>query len=322
MEAKYWYGIDRTINPLGFGCWQLAGEYFVNNAPQGWGKIDEKAAEKLVKTAIENGIEFFDTAAGYGNGKSEEILGKAIDSSSKKYATTVCTKIELTDFEIKTLQFEENFLEKVEKSLTRLKRERIEILLLHNPPDNLDWQNFDQNLLNSLQKQGKIGTFGVSCKSITGAKNVVEANFGTCIEWVFNLLERRPIAQLFPLLGNAKMNFIARSPLSRGLFSAKYLQQKPVFAANDFRSTLPEDWLEWTINSMKNLNLSFEQIENFSNIALNYCLNFKEVSAVIPGIKHFNQLLEYLKLKENDFLKEDFVKNLHKSTDECFPKWQ
>jgi aryl-alcohol dehydrogenase-like predicted oxidoreductase len=322
MAAKrYWYGLQQWLNPMGFGCWQIAGEHYVNGKPNGWGYVEENKAIEVIHKALDHGINLFDTAVGYGNGRSEEILGKAIQTSQHKESAIICTKIPITPHEVDTLGLEASFAQKVEEALKRLKRDRIDLLLFHNPPDPIRWQDFDNGLLNKLQQEGKIGCYGVSSRSLYGVNNVIEAKFGACIEWVFNLLERRP-KDIFPALKTAKMNFIARSPLCKGLFSSKYLNKPIVFDDCDFRSTLRGDWIEWVMDSIEKLELSSSEKENLTNIALQYCLQFEEVSAVIPGIKRKDHLTKYLKIVDNQYLSKKFIFKLNSRTEPCFPLWE
>ncbi|MGB0524193.1 MAG: aldo/keto reductase [Flammeovirgaceae bacterium] len=321
FKQRYWYALNEWLNPSGFGCWQLAGEYFENGVPKGWGNIEEKNALNLINTALDQGINFFDTASSYGNGKSEALLGKAISKSQNKHQAFVCTKLPLLQHELETLTLDQNFIQRVDASLERLQRDRIDVLLLHNPPDLIEWDKFDTSMLEKLKQAGKIGCYGVSCRSINGVQKLVEANFGSCIEWVFNLFERRPI-HLFPAFADQKINFIARSPLSRGIFSPKYKNDFPQYQGNDFRSTLPEDWIQWILGSIHALDLTNQQREKLPQIALQYCLSYEEVSAVIPGINKQAYLDDYLNLAKSNYLTDEFLQKLHEHTEACFPKWK
>lgn len=248
------------------------------------------------------------------------MLGNYLNSSSLKNQSVVCTKIPISPNEAESLQLNKDTKETVENSLKRLQRESIDVLLIHNPPDTINWEVFDTSILEQLKKEGKIRSYGVSAKTIKGASNVAQAEFGSCIEWVFNLFERRPVDQLFPQLKKSKINFIARSPLSRGLFSAKYLEKAPSFSEKDFRSTLPKDWMQWVVDSLHFLELTQEEAKNISNLAINYCLYHDEISVVIPGINKMQYLESYLKTV-NHQLFESFLKKLIKNTPDCFPKW-
>jgi aryl-alcohol dehydrogenase-like predicted oxidoreductase len=214
-----------------------------------------------------------------------------------------------------------NFSQKVEASLKRIGKDRIDILLFHNPPDDLKWKEFDFSKLNELQKDGKVGTFGVSARGIEGAKNVVEAKFGTVLEWVFNIFERRPVNVLFPLIEQNKFNFIARSPLSRGLINSKYLKVPPIFSDEDFRSTLPKEWVDWTINSVKKFHENGIKENEIVEKSILYCLQHKAVTSSIIGIKTQQQLVDILRIsasiKNDECLKDNFFDEILP----CFPKW-
>lgn len=319
MTKRYWHVLNKKTNPLGFGCWQIAGSHFIDGKPNGWGQIDEREAVNLLIAAINSGIDFFDTAQGYNNGKSEELLGKALVQTNT--GVVVCTKISLTPDEIIKCEIKDDFEQRVNASLKRLNSERIDILLIHNPPDDLDWYKFDYNVLNNLRSQGKIGTFGVSSRGIAGAKKVLEARFGTVLEWVFNIFERRPVHDLFPLVGQNEFNFIARSPLSRGFINPNYLNVFPAFEKDDFRSTLPKEWLEWTIDSLKRFHKNGVRQDEIVRASILYTLQFQAVTSSIIGVRTAKQLEHLLEMsasiKDGMFLNEDFLVGIP----ECFPKW-
>ena len=321
MQSKYWHGLERNVNPLGFGCWQLSGDYSVDGKPHGWGHIEEKEAVDLIHLALDEGIQFFDTAAGYGHGRSEEILGLGISTSAGRNNAVICTKIALTENEENGNSLDKNFADRVEMSLGRLRVDCIDVLLLHSPPDTLNWLNFDIGALEELKVKGVIKTYGVSCRSLAGARNAIECNFGTCLEWVFHLLERRPIYEIFPMLSGANMNFIARSPLSRGLFSSQYFERSPEFSSTDFRFNLPADWVNWTINSIRKVESLQQESESLSSIAVKYCLGFEEMSVVIPGIKSTSHLNDFIKASKGAKLKRSIIEDIERLTDDHYLGW-
>jgi aryl-alcohol dehydrogenase-like predicted oxidoreductase len=314
---RYWHGLNRSTEAIGFGCWQIAGNHFVNgDIPNGWGDIDEDEAVEILVKAMKSGIDFFDTAQGYGYGKSEKILGKAIKKSN--LSPVVCTKFELTESEIENNRLDEDFFDRIQNSFNNLDLPYIDILLVHSPPDNIDWSTFDYSKMEKLRSDGKIGTYGVSSRSIKGAIKAAESDFGTVIEWVFNALERRPVKELFPLLKNK--NFIARSPLSRGFLNSNWLNAELIFDENDYRSTLPSDWLEWTINSVKKLQSNGIDSSKITEASIEYCLSKEEVTSTIIGIKSMENLNGILELKEKNSI--NFDESFLNGIDECFPKWK
>lgn len=317
MTKRFWYGINKETNPFGFGCWQIAGKHTYNNRPHGWGNISEAEAIELLCLAMESGIEFFDTAQGYNYGKSEQLLGKAIKITGKDIV--LCTKIPLEEEEITTKKIGSEFENRVQLSLSNLGLNYIDILLIHNPPDDIDWKNFNYEILDHLVEKKIIGTYGVSSKGLQGAKNAIQNNVGNTLEWVFNILERRPIQELFPEIEEKKLNFIARSPLSRGLINPRYLKVFPKFDNEDFRINLPAEWMEWTSKSLSAFHLNGCNENEIIKNALFFCLQFKQVNSLILGIKTRQQLDDYLNISQSVHSGFDF--NLLHNLPEFYPKW-
>lgn len=320
LEERYWYGLDQYINPLGLGTWQLAGKYIYNGNHHGWSHIEEKEALDIIDRSVNEGIRFFDTAAGYKYGACEKYLGQVL-KNYEQLNTVVCTKIKLTETEKELLKFEENLRLRVESSLHNLSRDRIDILLIHNPPDDVNWSNFDTTVLENLVSEGKVRTYGVSAQSIKGVNNVINHEFGTCIEWSFNLLERRPISQIFSMLKEKNMNFISRNPLARGFLSTQKIIQRTKVFHNDFRSSISDSWKEWVYESIELAQLTSKEIENISNLALRFCLDYQSSSVVIPGINRYEYLLDYLDIRKVDALFEEFIQKFVKKTKESYPPW-
>lgn len=317
MKRRFWTGLNKESNVFGFGCWQIAGNHRQNGIPNGWGNIEKSQAIDLLCHAMENGINFYDTAQGYNFGQSESLLGAAIKQTKKD--VIVCTKVALNEKEISQQKIGEDFKTRVYQSLENLNASSIDILLIHNPPDDLIWKEFDYNILDELIESKIIGTYGVSSKGISGAINAIENNVGTTLEWVFNIFERRPITHLFPFINANKLNFIARSPLSRGLINPMYVNTDPTFDSNDFRSTLQNEWISWVITSLRTYhNNGISEADLIKN-ALLFCSYFNEVNATIVGIKTKKQLEHYLNISKSDESIFDFDKL--SNIPEFYPKW-
>lgn len=319
MEERFWHGINKKTHPIGFGCWQIAGVHSENGKPNGWGKVLEKDALDILVRAMEMGFNFFDTAQGYNSGRSECLLGKAQKIVGSE--NVICTKIALTDEEVVKNKIGAAFLQRLELSLANLQTSHIDILLLHNPPDQMDWSNFDSQLLDSLVSKGTIGTYGISSRSISGAKNAIASNFGTTIEWVFNIFEQRPVDELFPLMSEKNLNFIARSPLSRGLISPKYLKEEPLFASDDFRSTLPADWIKWLVHELRKLHQKGVPENEIIQNAISYCIQFDAVKSSVVGIKSKKQLDELIQIKASISTARKYDFDLLSDAPIFFPKW-
>ena len=108
----------------------------------------------------------------------------------------------------------------VELSCARLKTSRIDVLLFHSPPDDFDWVGYDRTQLDELVCAGKIGCYGVSCHTFQGAKRAMQAGFGSVVEVIYNIIDRRS-ARLFEMAQRLDYAVIARMPLAYELLTYK-----------------------------------------------------------------------------------------------------
>lgn len=186
MLQRTFSPLRRDVSAVGFGTWPLGGIFSIAGNPLGRGEVPEGRADATLHYALENGITFFDTADIYGAGRAEEIIGQATEESRGR--TMLCTKFGNRIVGGRVIQdFTKSWLEiAVEWSCTRLKTSRIDVLLFHSPPDDFDWQGYDRAPLEKLVSAGRIGCYGVSCRSFQGAKMVMQAGFGSVIEVIYS----------------------------------------------------------------------------------------------------------------------------------------
>ncbi|MBD2451079.1 aldo/keto reductase [Nostoc sp. FACHB-152] len=312
-----------ATSKLGFGTWQFGGEYLVDGKHKGWGYINEQAAIDAVHFALDNGIRFFDTADAYGEGKSEVILGKAF----KSYPSAdfiICTKFgNRKDNQGNSFQdFSPAWLEEsVTKSLQRLKIDYIDILLFHSPPDDFEWKSYDITVIDRLIEKGYIKKYGVSSKSLKGALKVAKDNFGSAIEAIFNVLDRRAESYLFGNIEN-QYEFIARVPLASGFLNQKYLDKNPDFAENDWRRYLPERDRNWFLESIRKLAFLDELPGGLTVSALRYVLHHSGVGVVIPGMKNIEQVKANLQAVELGALDADVVEKIKQAVPDVPEHWK
>jgi aryl-alcohol dehydrogenase-like predicted oxidoreductase len=319
---RYWHGLEKEISVTGFGCWQIAGNHDVGGRPNGWGDIDQRQAQELISNALDAGIRFFDTAQGYGRGTSEQILGTVINNHSCGEEAVVCTKIS-APLAHDTQAINKEVDQAIDLSLQRLARDCIDIVLLHNPPDDY---SYTKGLIEAFEVQrcrGRIKTYGISATTIGGINNAIDAGFGTCVEWNFNILERRPIHDVFPLCRAHNINFIARSPLARGLLSEKFFNSRQsYFAENEFRSTLDQDWVNWVKSEMQRIIDAGLPSEQISQYAIEYILKFDEVSAVIPGIRTLEHLGSLRRLITDNGIADKTFHTISKLLPDYYPGYR
>lgn len=301
-----------SINPVGFGCWQLAGAYSVNGRANGWGAMSDRSAIETVHFALDQGINFFDTADAYGQGVSEERLGKALRArSGSNEDIFICTKYGnrfdgngcgYQDFSNEWLR------EAVHDSFKRLQRDYIDCLLLHSPPDDMDWLAFNVDTLEQLIKEGKIGSYGVSSKTVYGAEKVLAQRFGGAIEVTYNLLDRRAAPIVFERASDRLM--IARVPLASGFLAPKTLAQTRRFDPNDIRSFIGEDDQNWRQQAVKALAFLNELEGGISVSALRFCLSHPDINVVIPGLRTKEQVSMAVKAQSLGPLSEEIMQRI------------
>ncbi len=213
MEYRKLGKSDLDVSLIGYGAWALS--------KKGWGDVDEKEALKTVQKAIENGINFFDTAPVYGFGKSEEILGTILPSVRKD--VIVATKCGLRWNDRGRIFHDlsrDAVIKDIESSLKRLKTDYIDLYQIHWPDKNTKL-NETLNVLKSLKKDGLIRYIGVSNFSIDLLKRSTDITEITSLQSLYNMLQREAETDLIPFCKKNKTGFICYSPLAQGILSGK-----------------------------------------------------------------------------------------------------
>lgn len=270
------------MGELGLGTWPLGGNAY--------GHVPKKDAIRVLQRALSLGINTFDTADIYGNGKVESYLGTLATNQKK---IRIITKIGYVEENNYAQNFEISFLrEQFKKSLIRLKREKLEFLLLHSPPSNILQRSDVRQFLSELKATGLVENVGVSLASVDQYKYLVDWEDIDCIEVIFNMLDQRAIDNgLLRQAATSNWQVIARLPLCSGFLSGKYdLDSR--FAVYDRRSRWSPIQLKKWINATKKFDFLVTKERSLVQSALLFCLMTQNVSLVIPGAKTVRQLDE------------------------------
>ena len=316
--------LNNELTRIGFGCWQLAGAYDHNGHPNGYGDIDLNDAVKAIHFGMGNGISFFDTAISYGYGKSETELGKALRSfpGYGNLQPVVCTKFGILLGEEDKEDFSgSNITKSVEGSLQRLRVDCLGVMLLHNPPDNFNFAEYDHTPFVKLVEQGKIMAYGVSCRSMKGVANVIKNDFGTVIEAVYNPLDRR-YEQFFSDPGNNKYQFICRVPFASGFISPLTLLQDRSFPDNDIRNNINPEQAAWVTDSVRRLSFLNDLEGGITVSALRFQLSNPFGTIAIPGIKNLKQAQDAVLALQLGALPQDVLDEIAVAVPEVFYKWR
>ena len=183
------------VSEIGLGCWQIG---------WCWGDISETDSRALLKEALSQGINFFDTSDMYGDGRSEKFIGELIKSTKEKiYVTTkLGRRTRGTSY---NKGFKEQYMEEfVDRSLKNLGIECLDLVQLHCPPFDKIINQKTHDIMNNLVKKGKIANYGVSVHTISDAMEAIKFKNVKSIQIVFNIFRQRP-AEIFFAEAKKKM---------------------------------------------------------------------------------------------------------------------
>ncbi len=300
---------------LGFGTCQLGGVNKIGNNHIGMGPQKEKESLEALKTAYKKGIRLYDTADIYGSGKSEKLLGTIF-----RYVDDViiCSKVgnRVKNKKI-TFDFSFNYVNaSVDKILNRIKKKRLDILLVHSPPVNFKISKDIQLLIKNLKKN-KISNFGISFKTVNHAMEVLkdpkQSKYLDYIEIIYNVLDRRAEKNLFVLSKKRDIKIIARMPFANGFLAKRSF----TFSKQDFRYYFDKEFIKWIKQYKKKIKK-----ENINS--LEFCIRFfyqnKYIRYVIPGMRSKKQVLNNVKnFNKGKLNKKNF--KIVKNFPNFFYKW-
>ena len=278
------------VSEIGLGTWELSGDV--------WGKKDTSTSLRALEVGIEAGANLIDTAAGYGSGHAEKLIGTFIKNGSpRREELVIVTKVkpECGQFAPPPNQRIDKFYGpqwirgECEESLKRLGTDYIDVLLLHTWNRSWGAETEWHDELLRLKKDGKIRAFGISIpdEGITDANVQVALNLVEVIECVFSVFQQEPLYSLFPLTSKHGVGVIARSPFSSGVVVQDWTPDMS-FADGDWRGSWPLKVKPGWLNEQISMADAVKPVLNAANIsyshgALRFVLASSEVSSVIPG---------------------------------------
>ena len=227
---------DLQLTPIGYGAWAIGG----GNWEYGWGPQDDDDSLHTIEHALDSGINWIDTAAIYGLGHSEEIVGKALRGRAQMpYVFTKCSMRWTPHRKIYRSLKAGSLQEEIEDSLRRLRLERIDLYQIHwpNPEDEIEeaWET-----LAKFQQEGKIRYMGVSNFSVEQMKRVQKIAPITSLQPPYSLLRRDIEAEILPFCREHNIGVINYSPMVSGLLTGKMtVERVNNMPEDDFRKRSP-----------------------------------------------------------------------------------
>lgn len=284
-----------SISEVSFGTWGIGGD---------WGGSSDSDALKGLETAIDNGVNFFDTADVYGSGHAEQLLAKATKGKEDTVhiATKFCRAGDIHDL---STYSEDRVRQYCEQSLKRLEREAIDLYQIHCPPFAIlkDGRVFE--VLDKLQREGKIRHYGVSVETVEEGLFCLSVPGVKALQVIFNLFRQKPSEELLPQAKAAGVGILVRLPLASGLLTGKF-SKTTSFAANDHRSfnangehfnvgeTFAGLPFQKGVELAEELKWIAEGRGDLARASMRWILDHPEITCVIPGFKNTTQVLDNL----------------------------
>ena len=311
MHYRKFNHTDFACSEVGLGCWQLGGS--------DWGDVSDKQAFEILAKAIECGVNFFDTADVYGDGRSETLIGEFLKSS--KADVFVATKLGRRQI------YPNNYTEATiraatEESLRRLQLDALDLTQLHCIPTEVMRQGEVFDWLRKLKIEGKIKSFGASVESMEEALICLNQEGLSSLQLIFNIFRQKPIAELFEAAKAKSVALIVRLPLASGLLSGKLTKQSR-FPENDHRrynrdgqffnvgETFAGLPFERGVDLADELRQFVPAGMTMAEWAMRWILDFDAVTVVIPGATKLQQVTDNASASGLPPLGEELHRQLH-----------
>ena len=284
MKTRKFGKTNWLISELGYGMWGLVD----------WSGSDQNEVEKSLELSVELGCNFFDTAWGYGEGKSEQILGKLLrrHSDKKLYAATKIPPKNFiwpskAGFQLKDCFPASHIIEYTEKSLKNLNVDQIDLQQFHVWEDAWSDQDEWKMAIEKLTKEGKVAHWGVSVNrwEPNNCLKTIETGLISSVQVIYNIFDQNPEDELFPLCKKMDVGIIARVPFDEGSLTG-LLTYDTIFPADDWRSTyfVPEN-LTSSVDHANALKPIIPEGMDMPEMALRFILSNPDVGTIIPGMR-------------------------------------
>ena len=295
MQTRILGRTGRHVGVVGLGCWQLGGD---------WGTVDDDQAMSTLHAAVDEGVTFFDTADVYGDGRSEQLIGRLLreDRAGIGSGIMVATKMgRRADPHTPQAYQLDAFREWTDRSRRNLGVDVLDLVQLHCPPTAVfdDDRVFDA--LDSLVEEGRVKSYGVSVETVAEALTAIARPGVATVQIIVNAFRRKPLEAVLPAAAQAGVGIIARVPLASGLLTGKY-DETTQFSADDHRSynrngeafdvgeTFAGVPYAEGVAAAREIAASVPPGMTTAQAALRWLLDHDEVSVIIPGARNAEQV--------------------------------
>lgn len=286
------------VSEIILGCWVMGGDY--------WGGAKDEESIGAIWEALSHGITTFDTAEIYGYGRSEEVLGKALEGHRKE--VILSTKV------FRNHMKKEDVIKSCEDSLKRLRTDYVDIYFIHYPCENVPIEE-TMEAMNSLKKQGKIRAIGLSNFDLSQMKEAITYGTVDVIQPCYSLLWRFIDDDIIPYCIENEIAIISYSSLAQGILTGKFTIDTK-FSKDDGRSRAPLFQPEWFSKALEVVDglrpYAKKYGKTLAQISINWLNHIPGITASIVGGRNARQVEENIgaagwKMSEEDMKKIDML---------------
>ena len=290
------------VSALGMGCWAIGGPFWAGSTPNGWGEVDDEESIHAIHTALDMGVNLFDTANVYGAGHSERVLARAFEG--RRSQVVIATKFNAV-FDETTRQVTgsdttpEGIREACEASLRRLDTDYIDLYQFHDNGFPAEKADPVRETLEELVRAGKIRAYGWSTDFPERAEVFARGPHCSAVQLQLNVLDDNPA--MLALCEKLNLAALNRGPLAMGLLTDKYTGLIKV-AADDVRGDKSPDWMkyfkdglpnpEWALKRDAIREILTSQGRSLAQGALAWNWARSEKTLPIPGFRTVKQVQE------------------------------
>jgi aryl-alcohol dehydrogenase-like predicted oxidoreductase len=305
------------VSTISFGTWAIGGA---------WGTVQDAESLAALHRALDLGVNFFDTADVYGDGRSERLLAQLRRERREPFYVATKAGRRLNPHTADGYN-RKNLTAFVEDSLKNLQTDAIDLLQLHCPPTDVYYRPEVFGVLDDLTRQGKLHHYGVSVEKVEEALKAIEFPNVKTVQIIFNIFRQRPADLFFDQAVQRKVGILARVPLASGLLTGKLTPQSS-FAPDDHRTfnRRGESFDRGETFSGVDYALGLETVGRLrpivpagmtmTQMALRWILMFPAVSCAIPGAKRPAQVEENAAAADLPALPPDAMKRIQTVYDE------
>lgn len=306
MKTRTFGRLGWQISQIGYGMWGMAG----------WSGSDDECSNAALDQAVELGCNFFDTAWGYGAGKSERILAALLKRHAEKQlyvATKIPPKEDIwpprKDARLQDIYPDSHIVEFTEKSLSNLGVDTIDLLQFHVWEDSWAEKEEWQQQVVELKKSGKVRAFGISTNRWEPANCIKALQTGLIdsVQTIYNIFDQAPEDELFPYCIKHGVAVIARVPFDEGSLTGS-LSKQSSWPEGDFRNIyFCQENLVPTLERVEELKACLPDEMTLAEMSLKFIVSHPAVTTTIPGMRSGRNVLANMAVGESEGLGEELI---------------